>query len=146
MKKWFRHFSKKNFIAHSTWLETQTHARNARGPGYSPRLEATVRTCTVHANLGPWVPGPWSLVPGSTEYSVPCHLIIASIAMSCPLCGLAQTWLTEFSSNSRGTVVIVGSNFFTIHVVTTLCVHYITATKYGDIYKLGFDELSLQPN
>jgi len=56
--------------------------------------------------------------------------------MSCPLCGLAQTQLTEFSSNSRGTVVIVGSNFFTIHVVTTLCVHYITATIYGDICNL----------
>ena len=25
---------------------------------YLPRLEATVRTHTVHANLGPWVPGP----------------------------------------------------------------------------------------
>jgi len=28
------------------------------GLGYSLRLEATVCTCTVHPNLGPWVPGP----------------------------------------------------------------------------------------
>jgi len=46
--------------------------------------EATACTCTVHANLGPRVPGPQfpgpgssgpgSLVPGSTEYSVPYFL------------------------------------------------------------------------
>ena len=52
---------------------TQTHAWNTRGPGYSPRLEATVHTCTVHANLGPWVRSRVlrSPVPGFTDYSVP---------------------------------------------------------------------------
>jgi len=46
--------------------DTDPRTERARGPGCSPRLEATVHTCTVHANLGP--------CPGSTEYSVPYHI------------------------------------------------------------------------
>jgi len=59
-------------------LEILTHARNARGPGYSLRFEATVRTRTVHANLGPWVPGPQVPGPGSSGPWSPGPLNIVS--------------------------------------------------------------------
>jgi len=57
------------------WLDAQTHAWNACfkcGPGHLLRLKTTVRTCTMHANLGPWIQvprssGPQSLDPGSSD-------------------------------------------------------------------------------
>ena len=58
-------------------LETQTHARNAHGPGLTNRGS---RLPYVHAQcMRIWVPGypvPGSPVPGSTEYSVPLLKVI----------------------------------------------------------------------
>jgi len=51
-------------------LETQTHTRTEQTWAWVTHRGSRllyVHTCTVHANLGPWVPGPQ--VPGSTEYS-----------------------------------------------------------------------------
>ena len=66
-------FRKKNSIPHSMRLETQTHTRNACGPGYSLRLPYTYAKC-----MPIWDPRSRvlvSLVPGSTEYSL-THLPI----------------------------------------------------------------------
>jgi len=67
LEKWFQHFSKKFYGPfHWTSLRSDLAIRETdpcvehvfvRGPGYLPRLKATIRTPTVHANLGPWVPG-----------------------------------------------------------------------------------------